>query len=113
MTKSKKTSKTRQKTDFGMEPKNNNTSFHMLVDHRYAFGLLLHVAFRSKEEVRWRGPSVTYFCPTLDPPLDGSGRKTIILVRDHEHFIPTKFHKYPSIGSVGEADYVFPYIYMH
>ena len=41
MAKSKKTSKTRQKFDFGMEQKNNNTSFHMLIDHCYAFGLLL------------------------------------------------------------------------
>ena len=50
------------------------------------------VAFQSEEEVRWRrGPPVTYFCPALDPPLDGSGRKTTTLVRDHEHFIPTKF----------------------
>ena len=32
---------------------------------------------------------------------------------DLEHFIPSKFRKYPSIGSVGKADYVFPYIYMH
>ena len=41
MTKSKKTSKTRQKFDFGMEPKNNNTSSHMFLDHCYVFGLLL------------------------------------------------------------------------
>ena len=56
MTKSKKRSKTRQKFDFGMEKfkkqngmeeqewknkKKNNTSSHMLLDHCYAFGLLL------------------------------------------------------------------------
>ena len=40
-----------------------------------------------------------------------SGRKTITLVRDLEHFMPTKFHKYPSIGSVGKADCGFSYIY--
>ena len=41
MTKSKKTSKTRQKFDFGMEPKNNNTSSNMPLGHFYAFGLSL------------------------------------------------------------------------
>ena len=56
---------------------------------------------------------MTYFGPALDPPLDGSGRKKKKLVRDYEHFIPTKFHKYPSSGSGGKADYVFPYMYMH
>ena len=56
---------------------------------------------------------MTYFCPALDPPLDGSGRKTTTLVRDHEHFIPTKFRKHPLSGSVVKADYVLPYIYMH
>ena len=35
------------------------------------------------------------FCPALDPPLGGSDRKTTTLVRDHEHFIPTKFHQNP------------------
>ena len=30
-----------QKFDFGMEPKNNNTSSYMFQDHCYAFGLLL------------------------------------------------------------------------
>ena len=53
------------------------------------------VSFGSEEEVFWRrGPPVTYFDPIL-----GSGRKTTI-VRDHEYFIPTKFRKYPSSGSV-------------
>ena len=33
--------KTCQKFDFGMERKNNNTSPYMLLDHCYAFGLLL------------------------------------------------------------------------
>ena len=41
MTKSKKTSKIRQKLDFGMEQKINNTSSHMLLDYCYAFGLSL------------------------------------------------------------------------
>ena len=56
---------------------------------------------------------MTYFGPALDPPLDGSGRKTTTLVKDNEHFILTKFHKHPFSGSVVKADNVFPYIYMH
>ena len=39
--------------------------------------------------------------------------KITTLVRDHEHFMPTKFRKHPLWGSVVKADYVFPYIYMH
>ena len=46
-----------------------------------------------------------YFCPALDPPLDGSGRKTTTLVRDLEYFIHTKFHQNPSSGS-GEVENV-------
>ena len=56
---------------------------------------------------------MTYFGPALNPPLDESGRETTTTVRDHEHFIPTKFRKYPLSGSVVKAGYVFPYIYMH
>ena len=42
MTKSKKDVKKRvKKFDFKMEPKNNNTSSHMLLDHCYPFGLSL------------------------------------------------------------------------
>ena len=56
---------------------------------------------------------MTYFGPALDPPLEGSGGKTKTLVRDHEHFMLTKFRKDPLSGSVVKADYVFPYIYMY
>ena len=52
---------------------------------------------------------VTYFCPALDPPLGGSGRKTTTLVRDHEYFIPTKFHQNPSSGSGEEVENVKVY----
>ena len=83
----------------------------MLLDYYYASGFVA-IAFQSKAEVRWRRePPVTYFGPALDPPLDGSGRKTTTLVRDHEHFMPTKFRSNPLRGSVVKADYVFPYIY--
>ena len=49
---------------------------------------------------------MTYFCPALDPPLDGSGRKTTTLVRDLEYFIHTKFHQNPSSGSGEEVENV-------
>ena len=75
------------------------------------------VAFRSEDEVLWRrNPSLTYFwqiAPPLDPPLGGVCRKAYKQVRDYEYFISIKFRKHPSSGSVGKADYVFQYIYMH
>ena len=49
---------------------------------------------------------MTYLGPALDPPLDGSGQKTTTLVRDHEYFIPTKFHQNPSSGSGEEVENV-------
>ena len=49
---------------------------------------------------------MTYFCPALDPPLGGSGRKTTTLVRDHEYFMHTKFHQNPSSGSGEEVENV-------
>ena len=70
----------------------------MHLDHCYAFGLLLLPSGLKKKFVEGEDP-VSYLTTTL--------------VRDHEHFIPTKFRKYPSIGSVGKADYVVKYIYMH
>ena len=53
-----------------------------------------------------KGTPVTYFGPTLDPPLGGSGRKTTTLVRDHEYFIPTKFHQNPFSGFGEEVENV-------
>ena len=52
---------------------------------------------------------MTYFGPALDPPLGGSGRKTTTLVRDHEYFIPTKFHQNLSSGSGEEVENVKVY----
>ena len=52
---------------------------------------------------------MTYFCPSLDPPLGGSGRKTTTLVRDHEYFMHTKFHQNPSSGSGEEVENVKVY----
>ena len=52
---------------------------------------------------------MTYFVPALDPPLGGSGRKATMLIRDHEYFIPTKFHQNPSSGSGEEVENVKVY----
>ena len=72
------------------------------------------VAFQSEEEVFLRrGPPVTYFAFSLDPPLGKYGQNIFMHVPGHEHFIPTKFRKHPLSGSVVKAGYVFPYIYMH
>ena len=92
--------------------KNNNTSFHMLLDHCYTFGLLLYPSSLKKHLLE-EGDPVAYFRPALDPPLGRSGRNTLMHVRCHEHFIPTKFHKHPSSSSVERAVFVFRYIYMH
>ena len=45
---------------------------------------------------------------TLNAPLPfyGGGIKTTTLVRDHEYFIPTKFHQNPSRGSGEEVENV-------
>ena len=53
-----------------------------------------------------KGTPVTYFCPALDPPMGGSGRKTTTLVRDHEYFMHTKFHQNPLSGSGEEVENV-------
>ena len=87
-----------------MEP-DNNTSSHMLLDHCYAFGLLLKPSILKKKFVE-EGDPVTYFGPALDPPLGGSGQKTRTLVRDHEYFILTKFHQNLSSGSREEVENV-------
>ena len=63
-----------------------------------------------------KGPLNELFCPALDPPRAEFAEKPKHRpIRDHEHFISTKFHKHQSSGSVGKTDYryVFKYIYMH
>ena len=52
------------------------------------------------------GDPVTYFGPTVDPPLGRSGRQTTILVRDIEYFMHTKFLQNPSSVSGGEVENV-------
>ena len=53
---------------------NNNTSSYMLLDHCYAFGLMLSPS-DLKEKFLEEGDPVTYFCPAKDLPLGRSGRK--------------------------------------
>ena len=73
--------------------------------------IAIHLVCRCSLQV-WRrsflkkGTPVTYFCPSLDTPRGGSGRKTTTLVRDHEYFIPTKFHQNPSSSSGEEVENV-------
>ena len=52
-----------------------------------------------------KGTPRDLFWPALDLPLGGSGRKITTLVRDHEYFIPAKFHQNPLSGS-GEFEEV-------
>ena len=84
--------------------KNNNTTSHMVLNHCYPFGLSLKPSglkkFLEEGDPLW---------PILAPPWiaqGGSGRKTTTLVRDHEYFIPTKFHQNPSSGSGEEVENV-------
>ena len=103
MTKSKKTSKTRQQFEY----------FFLYASKSLLCIRFVAVAFRSEEEVLWRRELPgTYFGPALDPPLGGFGPRVNTNVRGYEYFIPTKFGKYPSGNSVVKAGYVFQYIYM-
>ena len=102
MRKSKKTSKTRQKFDLEMELKVTtllSTCFWIIAMHSVC-RCSLRVWRRSLLK---KGTPVTYFGPTLDPPLIGSGRKTTTLIRDHEYFIPSKFNQNLSSGSGEEV----------
>ena len=69
MTKSKTTSKTRQKFDFGMEPKWQHV-FHMLLDHCYAFGLLLYPSGLKKNFLKERDPWPIFAPPWICPWAD-------------------------------------------
>ena len=86
----------------------NNTSSQMLLDHCYAFSMLLKPSGLKKKgnppDLFWPRPGSTpgWFCPRVNTN-----------VRGHEYFIPTKFGKYPSSNSVVKANYVFQYIDMH
>ena len=96
-----------------MEPKTKNfiphTSRSLLCIRFVA------VAFWAKKQVFFFkvGTPVTYFCPTLDPPLDRYGRNILMHIRGHKHFILTKFHKHPSCGSVVKAICVPPFVHLN
>ena len=84
----------------------------MLLDHCYEFRVA--VVFRSEEEVFLKkGTPGDLFCLALDQPLGQIWPNILMHVPGHEHFILTKFRKHPLSGSVVNAGYVFPYIYMH
>ena len=53
-----------------------------------------------------KGTPRDLFWPRPGSAPGGSGRKTTTLVRDHEYFIPTKFHQNPSSGSGEEVENV-------
>ena len=112
MTKSKKTSKTRQKFDFRMKPKITTLppKCFLIIAMQSVCCCSFPVWRRSPLE---KGTPVTYFGPALDPPLGRFDPKVNSNVWGHEYFIPTKFGKYPSNDSVVKTDYVFQYIYMH
>ena len=73
-------------------------NYNTITQYLSFFIHIIAVAVRSEEALWRRGPPVTYFCPTLDPPLCGSGWRTTTLVGDREYFIPTKFHKIHKAG---------------
>ena len=49
---------------------------------------------------------MTYFGPPWIRPWADLAEKTTTLVRDHEYFIPTKFHQNPSSGFGEEVENV-------
>ena len=80
----------------------------MLLDHCYAFGLLL-LSSGLKKKFLEEGDPCDLFWPCPGSPQGESGRKTTALVRDHEYFNSTKFHKNPSSGSGEEVKNVKVY----
>ena len=81
---------THKKIDFGMEQK--ITTLHPTCSRS-----LLCCSLPVWRSTFLKKPPVTYFRPALDPPLGRSCQNTLMHVRCHEHFIPAKFHKHPSI----------------
>ena len=56
--------------------------------------------------------SLTPSCPALDPP-PADLIKSLNTCPGNEYFIPTKFHKHASSGSVVKADYACSHIYRY
>ena len=71
---------------------NINPSFHLLLDHCYAFACNCSLPIWRSSPLE-KGPLIDLFCPTLDPPLGGVCRKVQPQVRGHEYFISTKIRK--------------------
>ena len=113
MTKSKKTSKTRQKFDFPMKQKITiyffpNASRSLLCIQYVA------VAFPSEEEVLWRRePLEPIFAPPWIHPWADSAQESTQMCGVMSTLSLPSFGKYPSSNSVVKADYVFQYIDMH
>ena len=84
----------------------------MLLDHCFAFGLMLQPSGVKKKFVG-EGALIDLLWPCPGSTPGGFGAKVNTNVRGHKYFIPTKFGEYPSSNSVVKADYVFPFIYMH
>ena len=80
-------SKTHQKFYFRMEQKLQ----HFILHACRSLQCISFIAFGLKKNFVEEGDPRDLFCPIMDPPPDGYGPKKP--VRDHEHFIPTKFRK--------------------
>ena len=94
------TSKTRQTFDFVIEQK--TILLPMLIDHVYAYGLLMWPSGLRKKFFEDEDPVIHFGPPGY--ALGGSGRKITTLMRNHEYFIPIKFHQCPSSGSEREVE---------
>ena len=63
----------------------------------------------SKAFCLWSSLWILLALPCIQPRADLI--KSLNTCAGHENFIPTKFHKHPSSGSVVKADYVCSHIY--
>ena len=106
MAKSRETTKTRQKFDFGMEPNITTllSTCSKIIDLHLVCCCSLPVGRRSFLK---KGTPCDLYWPSPGSAPDGSGQNALKHVRDPEHFIHTKFHQNQSSGSVAKADYVF------
>ena len=79
----------------------------MLLDHCYAFSLSLLPSGLKKKFLEKGNPRDLFWPrPGSAPGGGGLAEKTTTLVRDHEYFIPTKFHQNQLSGSGEEVEYV-------
>ena len=90
--------------------KNNNTSSYMLLEHCFAFGLLLSLPVWKKIKEKFLKKGTPF---TILPHHGRIWQKCWTYVRSHDFFIHTKFREHSSSGPAAKADFVFPYIYMY